>query len=76
MTLYIRLDYSPMVPILILTLLLTATGAMGNLMAGKYQAFFFYYQVYLLEIEAHSLANCHLAPSAPKTAFPAILRSS
>lgn len=56
-------------PFLIPTILLVATGAVANLMAGKYQAFF-YYQVYLLDVKAHGLANCHLAPLCAKDGIP------
>lgn len=63
-----------MLPFLILTILLAATSAVANKLAGKYQALFFYH-VYRLDVEAYGLANCHLA-SAPKMALPAIWNSS
>ena len=69
-----------MLPILILTLLLTATSAVANPVAGKYQALFtklfsttrFTGSISKLTV----LRTVTWSPSAPKTAFPAILRSS
>ncbi|KAE8140451.1 hypothetical protein BDV38DRAFT_239720 [Aspergillus pseudotamarii] len=53
-----------MLPLLFLVVFL-APGVVANVVAGKWQALFFY-QLYRLEVEAHGLASSRMAPGCAK----------
>ncbi|KAB8244830.1 hypothetical protein BDV35DRAFT_394518 [Aspergillus flavus] len=53
-----------MLPLLFLAVFL-APGVMANVVAGKWQALFFY-QLYRIEVEAHGLENSRMAPGCAK----------